>query len=88
MDAIQKKICDIIEGKKQEIMTFGRDLWHTAELGFKEFQTAEKFAAQLENLGIETKTGLAVTGVKGRLPRSGGGPTVMVEAHLDTVFGM
>ena len=38
-----------------------------AELGYKEFRTASKFSDELKALGLETKEGLAVTGVKGYL---------------------
>ncbi len=45
MDAIEKKIIDIIDSHKDEIIEFARDIYDNAELGYKEFRTAEKFAS-------------------------------------------
>ena len=67
MDRLEQKICDIIDGKKDEIIAFGRDIWTHAELGYREFRTAGKFTDVLKSLGIETVEGLAVTGAKGYL---------------------
>ena len=67
MDKIEQKICQIIDEKAAEIIAFGTDIWHHAELGYREFRTAGKFADALKGLGVETDEGLAITGVKGYL---------------------
>ena len=28
MDKIEQRICEIIDGKQEEIKAFGRDIWH------------------------------------------------------------
>lgn len=43
MDRIEQKICDIIDKNQEEIKAFGRDIWCHAEMGYKEYRTAEKF---------------------------------------------
>ena len=67
MDRIEQKICDIIDKNQEEIKAFGRDIWCHAEMGYKEFRTAEKFAEYAKRYGLETEEGLAVTGVKSYL---------------------
>ncbi len=67
MDAIEKKIIDIIDSHKDEIIEFARDIYDNAELGYKEFRTAEKFASFTKKLGLEVSEGHAVTGVKAYL---------------------
>lgn len=67
MDKIEEKIIKIIDDNREKIVDFARDIYTHAELGYKEFRTAEKFADELKALGLETKEGLAVTGVKGYL---------------------
>ena len=67
MDKIEEKIIKIIDDNRKKIVDFARDIYTHAELGYKEFCTAEKFAGELKALGLETKEGLAVTGVKGYL---------------------
>ena len=67
MDRIEEKICQIIDNRQEEIIAFGRDIWTHAELGYREFRTAKKFADVLKKLELDTQEGLAVTGVKGYL---------------------
>ena len=45
MDALEKRILQVIEEHAEQIKAFGRDVFHHAELGYKEYRTAEKFAA-------------------------------------------
>lgn len=65
MDETEKKIIQLIDSKREEIIDFARDVYHHGELGYKEFKTSEKFAKFLKALGMEVKEGLAITGVKG-----------------------
>lgn len=67
MDKIEQRICDIIDQHRDEIIEFGRDIWHHAEMGYKEFRTAKKFEEAIAPYCKEVQTGLAITGVKGYL---------------------
>ena len=67
MDAIETKIIETIDAHHEEIIDFARDIYTHAELGYKEFRTAEKFAAWMEKLGLRTQKEVAVTGVKAYL---------------------
>ncbi len=67
LDKTEQKIVDIIDAHRNEIIAFAKDIYTHAELGYKEYRTAEKFASFMKNLGLETKEGLAVTGVKAYL---------------------
>ena len=87
MDRIEQKICDIIESKKDEIMAFGQDIFCHAELGFKEKRTSTKFVEEMQKLGMEPETGIAITGVKSYLKKKGSadGPTLAVIGELDAL---
>lgn len=65
MNEIEKRIVKLIDDNRDEIIAFGNDIYCHAELGYKEFRTSEKFTEFLKKLNIETKTDLAITGVKG-----------------------
>ncbi len=67
MDRMEQKICSIIDQHRDEIIEFGRDIWHHAEMGYKEFRTAGKFEEKIREHCAEVQTGLAITGVKGYL---------------------
>lgn len=86
MDRLEQKICDIIDSRQDEIIAFGRDLWHHAELGFMETRTAEKFNSFLKGLGLEVEEGLAVTGAKAYLNGKGhDGINVALMGELDAL---
>ncbi|HIX51370.1 MAG TPA: amidohydrolase [Candidatus Lachnoclostridium stercoripullorum] len=86
MDHIEQKICEIIDQNQEEIKAFGRDIWHHAEMGYKEYRTAEKFVEYAKKYGLETETGLAVTGVKSYLKGKGKeGITVGVIGEMDAL---
>lgn len=67
MDKTEKLILETIERNRDAILDFARDIYSHAELGYKEFRTAEKFSEKMEGLGLRTQTGLAITGVKAYL---------------------
>ena len=67
MDAIEAKIIKTIDDHREEIIDFARDIYTHAELGYKEFNTAKKFADFTKKLGLNVKEGLAITGVKSYL---------------------
>jgi len=64
LDEHEKKIVDIIDSHQKEIIQFAKEIYTHAELGYKEFETAKKFADAMKQLGLHTREGLAVTGVK------------------------
>ncbi|GAB2628392.1 amidohydrolase [Prescottella soli] len=63
---------------------FYRDLHRHPELSFAETRTAERIAAKLGELGVDTTTGVGGTGVVG-LIRNGDGPTVLLRADMDAL---
>ncbi len=86
MDKIEQKILAIIENHREEITQLGRDIFTHAEMGYKEYRTAEIVRRKLEQLGISAQTGLAVTGVKGYLKeKQDNQPVVAVIGELDAL---
>ena len=69
----------------EEIRKNRRDFHRNPELGFQEFQTAERVAAHLKSLGLEVKTGIAGTGVMGTLRCEKPGRTVALRADMDAL---
>jgi amidohydrolase len=60
-----------------------RDIHQHAELGNRETRTAKLIADHLRSLGIETKEGVAKTGVVGILKGSKPGPCIALRADMD-----
>jgi len=67
------------------IVQLRHDLHSHPELGYAEHDTSKLIAGQLTGLGIETRTGLAATGVVGLIRGRGPGRTVLLRADMDAL---
>ncbi len=76
------RMADQIE---QQVVAWRRDFHQYPELSNREFKTAEKIAAHLKSLGLEVRTGVAVTGVVGILRTGKPGPTIALRADMDAL---
>ena len=86
MDAIIERILSAIEEHREEILSFARDVYSHAELGYKEYRTSALFEEKLKALGLPTEAGLAITGVKGRLnAEKTGSSSVALLGELDAL---
>lgn len=70
MDRIEEKIVNLIDANKEQIIAFGRDIYTHAELGYKEFRTAEKFNEFIKDKVNRLETQIAITGSKAYLNES------------------
>jgi amidohydrolase len=68
-----------------EVVADRRYLHQHPELGFQEENTARFVAEKLRSLGIETRTGVAKTGVVGLLRGAQPGKTVLLRADMDAL---
>jgi amidohydrolase len=73
------------EANLEEIRRNRRFFHQYPELGFQEFQTAERVAKHLKSLGLEVKTGIAGTGVVGVLRCHRPGRTAALRADMDAL---
>ena len=86
MGEIEERITEIIDKNRDKIIAFAEDIFRHPELGFKEERTAEKTAEILASLGLESRRGLALTGLKAKVAGGGGeGPAVAILGELDAV---
>ncbi len=65
--------------------TMRRDFHVHPELGFEEIRTAGIVAKELRELGLETTTGVAVTGVVALLEGAKPGPTILLRFDMDAL---
>ncbi len=56
------------------------------ETGFRETKTAGFVCAQLDKMGLESRTGLAITGVKARMRGRSSGPTLAILGEMDSLI--
>ena len=82
MNKVRKIVDDVLFEWMREVR---RAVHQWPELAYKEEKTAEYVAQALRKLGIKHQTGVAQTGVVGRLMTSDNGPTVALRADMDAL---
>jgi amidohydrolase len=82
---LKRRVCDAIDARREHILAMARDIERHPELGFQEHRTADIVARTFADLGLSVERGLAVTGVKARLPGGSAGPTVAILGELDAL---
>jgi amidohydrolase len=85
MDKTEERILSVIDRNRDAIIAFGRDIYTHAELGYKEFRTAKKFADFLKGLHLDVQEHLAITGVKGYLRGKQSGVNLALIGELDAL---
>ncbi len=84
-DDLKRAVCEAIDRHGNEIIALGEEILHHPETGFNERKTARLVAERMAALGLEPQTGLALTGVKGRLKGAAPGPRLAVIGELDSL---
>jgi amidohydrolase len=85
MDDLKGRVCAAIDARREPLYAFADAVAARPELGFFEVETAQRFGAALDELGIEHESGLALTGVRAVLQGGAPGPTVAVLGELDAL---
>ena len=86
VEELKKLACETIEKRKKEIVGLAQQVLANPEAGFRETKTAQLVAQKFQEVGIKHQGGVALTGLKGRIPGGAGpGPTVAVIGELDSL---
>ena len=83
-DELKRRIFEAIDRRADEIIGIGERILKNPEMGFKEVKTAALVQETFQRLGLESRTGLAMTGVRADVRgRAGEGPTFVLLGELD-----
>jgi amidohydrolase len=83
-DELKRCIFEAIDKRADEIIGIGERILKNPEMGFKEVKTAALVHETFQRLGLESRTGLAMTGVRADARgRAGEGPTFALLGELD-----
>lgn len=82
---LQAQIDTRAKAIEQQLIAWRRDIHQHPEMGNLETRTAALVAAHLRKLGMEVKSGVAVTGVVGLLKGGKPGPVVALRADMDAL---
>jgi len=76
----------LVTKNESQVVAWRRTIHQNPELSFQEFRTAQTIAAALSAMpGIQVKTGIAKTGVKGVLVGGRPGPVIALRADMDAL---
>ena len=84
-DELKRLVCEAIDRHADAIIDLGETILRRPETGFNEVKTAAIVAEQMSALGLGPRTGLALTGVKGRLSGRAPGPRLALIGELDSL---
>ncbi|MDD5728950.1 MAG: amidohydrolase [Victivallales bacterium] len=85
INEIKKAVIHAIDARKADLFAIGESVRQNPELGFREFKTSALAGKVLTSLGMEVKTGLAITGLRADLESGKEGPTVAVIGEMDAL---
>ena len=86
VEEIKRRACETIDKRKKEIIGIAQQALSHPEAGFREYRTAGLVAQKFNELRIPYESGLALTGLKGRIPGgAGSGPRVALIGELDSL---
>ena len=75
-DELKTRVCAAIDKRSQEIIDLGDYLFKNPELGYKERKAAAAVQEKFKALGLNFRSGLAITGIKARMEGRKSGVTV------------
>jgi amidohydrolase len=85
-DELMRRVWEAIDRQAEHIIRLGEQIRRTPELGFKEVRTARLVEETFDKMGLASRGGLALTGVRADAPgRAGDGPTFAVMGELDAL---
>jgi len=80
---LKTQACAEIDARRDDIIAIGESILRNPETGFREVKTEQLVARTLNDLDLETQTGLAITGVKAKIAGDTAGPTLALIGELD-----
>ena len=84
-EELKRLVCEAVDRHADAIIDLGETILRNPETGFNEAKTAALVAQRMSALGLVPRTGLAVTGVKGRLAGCAPGPRLAFIGELDSL---
>lgn len=82
---LKERILSAIDNRREDIMAIGDSIYNEPELGFKEYKTGEKIRKVFEDLKIEYRDNIAVTGLVGKLSSNNPKYNIAIMSEMDSV---
>lgn len=82
---LKTKVCVEIERRRDGLIDIAETLFRHPEIGYREHFASQLVQDKFEEMGLQYRSGLAVTGVKAELRGVTPGPTVAIMGELDAL---
>ena len=83
---LKRRAAEIIDSKADELVALAQAVLKNPEPGFREVKTARLVAQKFGELGIQPRSGLALTGVRADALGKTAGPTLAILGELDSLI--
>ena len=85
-EELKRSAAEIIDSKADELTALAKTILAHPEPGFREIKTSKLVAEQFGALGLQPRSGLAVTGVRADASGTAPGPTLAILGELDSLI--
>lgn len=82
---MEKRVWNVINSIKNEMINLGENIFENPELGFKEFETNKLICKIFDKYDIAYKSDIAITGIKATLDSGKKGPHIGLLCEIDSV---
>lgn len=82
---MEKRVWNVINSIKNEMINLGENIFENPELGFKEFETNKLICKIFDKYDIAYKNDIAITGIKATLDSGKKGPHIGLLCEIDSV---
>ncbi|MCH7737878.1 MAG: amidohydrolase [Chloroflexi bacterium] len=83
---LKRRAAEVIDSKADELTAIAKTILKNPEPGFRELKTARLVAEQFAALGMQPRSGMAVTGVRADASGTSPGPTLAILGEMDSLI--
>ena len=85
-EELKRRASEAIDSRADELVNLVRTILDNPEPGFRETKTSRLVANKFGEMGLPSRAGLAMTGVRADLPAAAAGPTLAIIGELDSLI--
>ncbi|MDA0263724.1 MAG: amidohydrolase [Chloroflexi bacterium] len=85
-EELKRRVSEIIDEKAEDLVALAKTILKNPEPGFRELKTAKLVAERFGALGLQPRSGLAITGVRADAWCGTPGPTLAMLGELDSLI--
>lgn len=83
---LKTRLCKAVDARREQIIQLGREIFSNPELGYREEKTSKLVQKNFEQLGIDYRSGIAVTGVRAEIKGRQSKVKVAILGELDALL--